>query len=54
MRLQAEPVPAAATPAAAPAPAGAGCAKDVDCKGDRVCEQGHCVDPAARRAPAGN
>jgi len=41
----------AATPAPAPVPAQAGCAKDVDCKGDRVCEQGACVPP---RVKAGN
>jgi hypothetical protein len=37
----------AATPTAA-APSGSGCSKDIDCKGDRVCVQGQCADPAAR------
>lgn len=32
-------------------PAWAGCTKDTECKGDRVCEQGACVDPQAA-APA--
>jgi hypothetical protein len=22
-----------------------GCSKDTDCKGDRICEQGHCINP---------
>jgi hypothetical protein len=26
-------------------PASAGCTKDVECKGDRVCEGGRCVSP---------
>jgi TolB protein len=51
--------PASAGPAAAPAPthggaapaAGGGCTKDTDCKGDRVCENGHCIAPSAP-APA--
>ncbi len=37
----------AATPqdtTAAPTPAAA-CAKDTDCKGDRICEKGTCVSP---------
>src|SRR5438105_2030126 len=29
-------------------PALVGCAKDVDCKGARICEHGSCVDPPAR------
>ena len=33
-------------------PAVAGCEKDTDCKGDRICEAGACVDPAAAPAPA--
>ena len=28
-------------------PAWAGCAKDTDCKGDRICDGGRCVSPAA-------
>jgi hypothetical protein len=31
-----------------PPPAATGCAKDTDCKGDRVCAQGACVDPAPK------
>jgi hypothetical protein len=38
---------AAPTPTAA-TPSGTGCSKDTDCKGDRVCVQGQCADPAAR------
>ena len=34
---------------AAPGPPPAGCAKDTDCKGDRICVQGACVDPQERR-----
>jgi hypothetical protein len=33
--------PTAATPGAG----GGGCAKDTDCKGERICEAGACVDP---------
>lgn len=37
------------TPPPAPAPAvPAGCAKDTDCKGDRICTNGACVDPPPR------
>lgn len=28
-----------------PAPDSAGCTKDVDCKGNRICVSGSCVDP---------
>lgn len=35
----------APTPAA---PAAGGCTKDTDCKGDRVCVKGDCVDPAPK------
>ena len=38
------PPPAAPPGAAAPADVG-GCTKDTDCKGDRVCNRGRCVDP---------
>lgn len=34
-----------------PAAPAAGCAKDTDCKGDRVCAKGECVEPAATAAP---
>jgi hypothetical protein len=44
-----EPLPEAATPATtepAPAPAGgSACAKDTDCKGDRICDKGQCTAP---------
>lgn len=33
-------------------PVFAGCETDMDCKGDRVCEQGACVDPAPAAGPA--
>jgi hypothetical protein len=33
---------------AATAPAAAGCAKDTDCKGDRICVKRECVDPPPR------
>ncbi len=33
------------------APATAGCAKDTDCKGDRVCDRGRCVSPDPVLAP---
>src|SRR5690349_15729158 len=29
----------------------AACTKDTDCKGDRVCEEGACVDPPANLPP---
>jgi hypothetical protein len=29
---------------------GPGCSKDTDCKGDRVCVQGQCADPAVKAA----
>ena len=35
----------------APVVAKAGCANDMDCKGDRVCEEGVCVDPAPDMQP---
>lgn len=37
---------------AAPVAEPSGCAKDTDCKGDRVCERGACVSPAPRPPPA--
>jgi len=30
----------------------AGCEKDTDCKGDRICEAGACVNPPAAESPA--
>ena len=49
----AERLPAApeAAPAGVAPAAPAGCTKDVDCKGDRVCEQGTCVPPRVKEAP---
>jgi hypothetical protein len=51
------PVPAAPAPPLAPGPA-AGCQYDTQCKGDRVCTSGVCVDPvpapAAPSTPAPN
>ncbi len=32
----------------------AGCGSDSECKGDRVCDAGMCVEPPAARAPALN
>ena len=29
-------------------PAALGCGKDIDCKGDRVCDKGRCVSPSAK------
>jgi hypothetical protein len=51
MKLPAAPAVSAPAAPAAEAPAGAGCVKDVDCKGDRVCERGACVDPAVKKVP---
>ncbi len=42
------PAPVSATPSPTQAPALPGCGKDTDCKGDRICESGKCVDPPAR------
>ena len=39
-------------PAPAPAPPAGGCTKDTDCKGDRVCQRGECVDPTPTPTPA--
>lgn len=46
------PVPAPPPPSAAPPPApeapsspAPGCGKDTDCKGNRICQEGQCVDP---------
>jgi len=42
-----------ATPAtpATPAPAAGGCTFDTQCKGDRVCAKGECVEPKSKRHP---
>jgi hypothetical protein len=40
-----------ATATAAAAPASTGCASDKDCKGDRICSNGNCVDPAKPSGP---
>jgi hypothetical protein len=47
-----QPAPAAhpSPAAAAPAAAEAGCQYDTQCKGDRVCVSGECVDPAPSTA----
>jgi hypothetical protein len=42
--------PSSASPSP-PAGSEAGCAKDTDCKGDRICVQGQCAEPAGN-APA--
>lgn len=56
------PPPALPGPAVPPAPPGSqvgptptapGCGKDTDCKGDRICEKGECVDPRPRGEPPG-
>lgn len=41
------PTPSASPPSVAPSagPAPAGCTKDTDCKADRVCDAGRCVEP---------
>lgn len=41
--------PAVSTPAAAPVQSG--CQYDAQCKGDRVCVKGECVDPAPTSPP---
>jgi hypothetical protein len=46
------PAPAATTPAQVATPCPTGCGKDTDCKGDRVCEAGACVDPRPAPPPA--
>lgn len=53
-RVQApRPQPVAPAPAAAPAPTHAGCEFDTQCKGDRICIDGKCVEPAPKAvAPA--
>ena len=38
-----------APPPARPSPSPPGCTKDTDCKGDRVCNAGACVEPPAPR-----
>jgi hypothetical protein len=48
-RLSAGPAPAAPPPEPAPAPVAGGCQKDTDCKGDRVCDNGRCVNAPARQ-----
>jgi hypothetical protein len=47
----AAPTTAPQAPPVWPAPANGGCVKDVDCKGDRICEQGVCVPPRVKEAP---
>ncbi len=45
-----KPAEAAAAPSSPP-PAAIGCTKDTDCKGERICESGRCVEPS-RPPPA--
>ena len=42
-----EKKPSAPRPADPPPATGGGCTKDTDCKGDRICEGGVCVNPPA-------
>ncbi|MBI5386350.1 MAG: caspase family protein [Verrucomicrobia bacterium] len=44
--------PLARVEPATPSPASTGCAKDTDCKGDRVCEKGVCVRPMGEKKAA--
>ncbi len=44
------PAPAAAETPAAVAPAAGGCQYDTQCKGERICEAGRCVEPTQRAA----
>ena len=46
--VKTEPVKADPPPVEPPAPAG--CASDSECKGDRICDNGKCVAPAAKPA----
>jgi outer membrane biosynthesis protein TonB len=41
---------APAAPAVSATPCLTGCGKDTDCKGDRICVKGECVDPPLRAA----
>jgi hypothetical protein len=43
--------PAPPTPPPTPPAPLAGCAKDTDCKGDRICRTGACTDPVRRPEP---
>jgi Tol biopolymer transport system component len=43
-----EPAPPASAEPTAPAPS-SGCSKDADCKGERICESGVCVDPKPKK-----
>jgi hypothetical protein len=45
-------VPAVPQQGVAPAPAPAGCQYDSQCKGNRICAAGTCVEPGQRAAPA--
>jgi hypothetical protein len=49
----APPAPIDADGGAAPPPEDrapeSGCSKDIDCKGDRICEGGRCVDPKPKK-----
>jgi len=39
------------TQASMPAPAAGGCTFDTQCKGERVCTKGECVEPKSKRHP---
>ncbi|HEY3819101.1 MAG TPA: hypothetical protein VGL81_18155 [Polyangiaceae bacterium] len=45
------PVPAPAETSASPFPAAGACLKDTDCKGERICVQGQCVEPPSKTPP---
>jgi hypothetical protein len=47
-RVSATPAASAASAAAPAAPAAEGCHYDTQCKGDRICSGGQCVDPPAK------
>ena len=46
---EAAPPPPAPEPSPAAPPPAAGCGKDTDCKGDRICVKGECVEPSPTR-----
>jgi len=48
--VSAAPTASAAPAQSTPSSPAAGCTKDTDCKGDRVCDQGECVEPPRPRA----
>jgi hypothetical protein len=44
--------PTTTVPGGANAPAALGCQYDNQCKGDRLCKKGECVDPPVKEPPA--